>query len=45
VALLLLLPLLGDPAAAVTVALRFRRCVGLPSSEQEDRSSIDLLLP
>jgi len=51
VALLLLLFLLDDPAAAVTGALRFRRCVGLPSSslllelpssEEEDRLSIVL---
>jgi hypothetical protein len=49
VALLLLWLLLDDPAAAVTVAPRFRRCVGLPSSslllelpssEEEDRLSI-----
>jgi hypothetical protein len=53
VALLLLL-LLGDPAAAVTGAPRFRRCVGLPSSslqlelpsfKEEDRSSIVFSLP
>ena len=45
----LLLLLLDDPAAAVTGAPRFRRCVGLPSSslllelpssEEEDRLSI-----
>jgi len=50
VTLLLLLLLLDDPAAAVTGAPSFRRCVGLPSpslllelpsSEEEDRSSID----
>jgi hypothetical protein len=49
VALLLLLLLLDDPSAAVSGALSFRRCVGLPSSslplelpssEDEDRLSI-----
>jgi len=54
VALLLLLLLLDDPVAAVSGASRFRRCVGLPSfslllelpsSEEEDRSSIVFLLP
>jgi hypothetical protein len=48
----LLLLLLDDPAAAVTGAPRFRRCVGLPSSslllelpssEEEDRLSIVFL--